>query len=426
MARQVGRLTALTVSRTKSPGLYPDGDGLYLQVTKAAKEGEVSKSWIYRYMLNSKAREMGLGALSAVGLADARKKADEARGLKSDGLDPIETKREGKVKARLEVARAMTFRAAAEAYIEANKESWRNPKHADQWSATLEAYAYPAFGSVSVQQVDVALVLKALEPIWKKKTETAARLRGRIEAVLDWATARGYRLGENPARWRGHLNKLLAKPSKLRSVKHHPALPYPEIGGFMVDLRAQEGIAAKALEFLILTTARTSEVIGATWDEIDLKQGIWIVPLERIKARREHRVPLSAPALAILKEMAKVRDRDPKDGFVFAGRGKKLPLSNMAMLALLKRMERDDLTAHGFRSTFRDWAAEQTNFPNHVVEMALAHAVGDKVEAAYRRGDLFQKRRLLMDAWAKYCAKAIGAAKVIELKPRTRAAGRKA
>jgi integrase len=244
--------------------------------------------------------------------------------------------------------------------------------------------------------------MKALEPIWQTKSETASRLRGRIESVLDWATVRGYRRGENPARWRGHLDKLLPARAKIQKVEHHPALPYSEIADFVAPLRGQEGIAARALGFLILTAARTGEIIGARWDEFDLKDKIWVVPGARMKASREHRVPLSGPALAILKQMNEIRESD----FVFPGGKKSKPLSNMAMLAVLKRLGRNDLTAHGFRSTFRDWAAERTNFPREVVEMALAHTIENKVEAAYRRGDLFQKRRQLMEAWARFCVTA--------------------
>src|ERR1700730_7761772 len=256
--------------------------------------------------------------------------------------------------------------------------------------------------------------MKALEPIWQTKSETASRLRGRIEAVLDWATAREYRKGDNPARWRGHLDKLLPARSKVRKVEHHPALPFDDLADFIAGLRSQEGIAARALEFLILTATRTGEVIGARWDEVDLGEKIWVVPAARMKAGREHRVPLSGAAMAILEEMEKIRESE----FVFTGGERGKPLSNMAMLAVLKRMERGDLTAHGFRSSFRDWAAERTNFPHEVAEMALAHTVGDKVEAAYRRGDLLQKRRQIMDAWARFCATARAQADVVPISSR--------
>jgi integrase len=286
----------------------------------------------------------------------------------------------------------MTFRQCAEAYIKAQATGWKNPKHAAQWPSTLGAYVYPIFGALAVQAVDVGLVMKALEPIWTEKPETASRVRGRIEAVLDWATASKYRKGENPARWKGHLENLLPKKSKVRRVEHHAALPYAELGAFMADLRQREGTAARALEFAILTAARTGEVIGATWDEVDFEARLWTIPGDRMKAGREHRVPLGEAALSILRPLYEVRTGD-----------RVFPISNMAMLMLLRRMGQADLTAHGFRSTFSDWCAEQTSFPSEVREMALAHVVGDKVEAAYRRGDLFEKRRQLSEAWAAFC-----------------------
>jgi integrase len=394
MARASNKLSAVEVRTAAEKGMYHDGGGLYLQVSAGG-----AKSWIFRFMLGGRAREMGLGPLHAIPLAEARKRAAECRRMRHDGVDPIEARGARRDEKKLEAAKAMTFDACAAAYIEAHKASWKNAKHRDQWPNTLNTYASPAFGSLPVQAVDVGLVMKALEPIWTTKPETASRLRGRIEAVLDWATVRSYRKGDNPARWRGHLDKLLPARSKVRKVEHHPALPYGELADFVSALRSQEGVGSKALEFLILTAARTGEVIGARWDEVDLEEKTWVVPSARMKAGREHRVPLSAAAVAVLKQMKETRESD----FVFPGGKKGKPLSNMAMLAVLKRMDHGGLTAHGFRSSFRDWAAERTNFPHEVAEMALAHAVGDKVEAAYRRGDLFQKRRQLMEAWAKFC-----------------------
>lgn len=392
----MARLTALAVSRAKTKGLYADGNGLYLQVSAVG-----TKSWVFRYRMHGRKtpRDMGLGSLADVGLADAREKARDARKLITAGIDPIDAKRASRAAVALERANVATFEDAAKAYIEAHSHAWRNPKHRDQWPNTLRDYAYLVMGKLPVARIEVGHVLKVLEPIWTKKPETASRVRGRIEAVLDWAKARGYRTGENPARWRGHLENLLPRRAKVRKVEHHPALPYAEIGAFMADLRKQDGVAALALEFLILTAARTSEVSGARWSEIDLDKAVWTVHADRIKAGREHRVPLSAPALAILKKLHKTRDGE----FVFPGGRKGKPLSANALLALLKRMDRTDVTAHGFRSTFRDWCAEQTNYPRDVAEAALAHAVGDKVEAAYRRGDLFEKRALLMRDWAAYC-----------------------
>jgi integrase len=375
--------------------MYADGGGLYLQIT------ERGASWIYRYMLNKRAREMGLGPLALFGLSQARAKALDARRLRHEGIDPIEARKAQRMQARLDAARAMTFQQCAAAHINAHRPGWRTSKHAAQWQATLATYAGPVIGALPVQAVDTALVLKVLEPIWIEKPETAGRLRGRIEAVLDWAKARGYRQDENPARWRGHLDKLLPAHSKVRKVEHHAALPYSELPGFLIGLHEQEGISARALEFTILTAARTGEVIGVRWSEIDLINKTWTVPAGRMKAGREHRVPLSTRALAILEEMHAHRHAD--DGFVFPGGKPGKPLSNMAFLMLLRRMGRDDLTTHGFRSSFRDWVAERTNFPADVAEMALAHAVESKVEAAYRRGDLFEKRRRLMQQWETFC-----------------------
>lgn len=397
MVREFNRLTAIAATRTKKPGMYPDGGGLYLQITKSG-----AKSWLFRFMLHGRARVMGLGPLHIISLGEARVRAAEARKLRVAGVDPIEARKAEIAQANLESAKAISFKVAAEKYIEAHKPGWRNAKHAAQWASTLETYAYPVIGDLPVQGIDVALVMKVLEPIWAKKTETASRVRGRMESILDWATARGYRLGDNPARWRGHLENLLPTRSKVQRVKHHPALPYEEIGEFMALLRQRQAISALALEFTILTAARTGEVIGASWKEIDFGKKEWMIPAERIKGDKAHRVPLSGRALAILEKMAE--GADPGDEyFVFPGGRKGKPLSNMAMLTLLKRMKRGDLTVHGFRSTFRDWAAERTNYPREVAEMALAHVVGDKVEAAYRRGDLFDKRRKLMEAWAAYC-----------------------
>ena len=399
MARSINRLSPRKVATEAKRGLYADGGGLYLQVSRFD-----TKSWVFRFTLNKKSREMGLGPLHTVSLAEARLEAEKCRKQLREGIDPIDHRNTLRATKRLEGVQFMSFRECAEAYIRSHGAAWRSLKHASQWRNTLKTYAYPFFGDLSVQAVDTGLVMKALDPIWAKKPETASRVRGRIEAVLDWASAREFRQGENPARWRGHLNKLLPASSKVRKVKHHAALPYSEIGAFMAELRQRDAISARGLEFLILTTARTGEVIGATWDEIDFAEGIWTVPAERMKSDKEHRTSLSTKAAEVLEGMNNVRQSE----FIFPGNRTNNPLSNMAFLQLLKRMERDDLTAHGFRSTFRDWAAERTNYPNEVAEMALAHAVGDKVEAAYRRGDLFDKRRKMMDAWADFCADNVG------------------
>lgn len=421
MAKTLDKLSPLKVQKLKAPGLYSDGGGLYLQI-KAAGAG----SWVFRYRMGGRKtpRDMGLGSLDSVSLADARAKAADKRNLILDGIDPIEARKRDKVAAALDASKAITFEECATAYIAAHREGWRNEKHAAQWTATLESYAYPKIGRLPVRDVDAGAVLKVLEQkcddlpgkptLWSGKTETASRVRGRIESILDWARVRQYRVGENPARWRGNLEYQLPKRSKVQKVTHHAALPYGEIGAFIVALRAQEGVAARALEFLILTATRTSEAIGARWDEIDLDKGLWIIPAERIKAGKEHRVPLSPPALAIVKRQAKEKVGE----YVFPGGKLKKPLSTNALLALLKRMKRDDLTGHGFRSTFRDWAAEQTNYARDVAEMALAHTIGDKVEAAYRRGDLFEKRRRLMADWAKYCGTVVKSGEVIAVNRR--------
>jgi integrase len=395
MARTIGRLTALRVDKAKRAGMYADGGGLYLRVTHSG-----TKNWVFRFMLNGRPRWMGVGPLHTIGLAEARNRAAGFRLQRHDGVDPIERRRAERLQGRLDAA--MTFKQCAARYIASHRAGWRNLKHAAQWEATLAIYAEPIMGGLSVQAIDTALVLRVLEPIWTTKPETAGRVRGRIESILDWAKVRGYRAGENSARWRGHLDKLLPARSKVRRVEHHAALPHAKVPGFRVSLREQEGIAARALEFAILTAARTGEVIGARWGEIDLLDKTWTLPATRMKAGKEHRVPLSARALAILKEMQAHRHAD--DAFVFPGAKPGRPLSNMAFLMLLRRMGRGDVTAHGFRSSFRDWAAERTTFPSEVAEMALAHTLSDKTAAAYNRSDLFERRRRLMAAWATLCA----------------------
>ena len=419
MPRTIDRLTALKVTHAiRKPGMYADGGGLYLQVSNG------SASWIYRYMLKGVAREMGLGPLALYGLKEARLKALDARRLRHEGIDPIDARRAIRTQAKLDAAKALTFKQCAEAFIKAHRAGWRNAKHAAQWDATLSTYAEPIIGSLPVQAIDTALVMKVLEQevrdasdkpaiaLWTAKPETASRLRGRIESILDWARVRGYRDGENPARWRGHLDKLPPARAKVRRVEHHAALPYRELPDFMTELRKQEGVAARALEFAILTAARTGEVIGACWGEVDLAAKLWTMPAGRMKAGKEHRVPLSARAVAIVEEMKQLSDActggdhagEGARAPVFPGGKRGQPLSNMAFLMLLRRMKRDDLTAHGFRSTFRDWAAERTNFPSEVAEMALAHTVSSKVEQAYRRGDLFERRRRMMAAWSTFSA----------------------
>jgi integrase len=392
--------------------MLADGGGLYLQISAVGV-----KTWIFRFQIaGGKRREMGLGAIADVSLAEARDKARDARKLAKQGGDPIERRRSERVARSITDAKAMTFRQCAEAYIAAHQAGWRNPKHAAQWPSTLQTYVYPIVGELPVMAVDRPAVLRVLSPIWNEKPETASRVRGRIESILGWATQHGYRTDENPAMWKGAIEHALPQKSKVRRVEHHAALPYGELAAFMLKLRQQEGIAARALEFAILTAARTGEVIGAAWAEInrageDAEARLWTIPGSRMKAGKEHRVPLSGPACAVLAQMQAIRQNE----FVFPGHRIGRPLSNMAMLMLLRRMGRGDLTAHGFRSAFSDWCAEQTNTPSEVREMALAHAVGDKVEAAYRRGDLFEKRRELMAAWGRYCCG--GGGNVVELRP---------
>jgi integrase len=300
---------------------------------------------------------------------------------------------------RAAAAKTLTFDQAADACIADKRAGWKNAKHADQWVNTLKTYVSPLLGSLPVDSIDLPLVRKVLDPIWLTKNETASRVRQRIESVLAWATVSGYRKGENPARWRGHLDHLLPKPSNVQKREHHPALPYSEIRGFLTQLRALSGVASLAMEFTILTAARTGEVIGARWEEVDLGKGLWVIPAERMKAKKEHMIPLSPRAVAILKALEATR----RNEYVFPGNGADAPLSNMAMNATLKRMNRQDITVHGFRSTFRDWAGEQTDFPKELIEHALAHQLKDKAEAAYHRSTLPEKRRKLMEAWANHC-----------------------
>jgi integrase len=403
MPRKATGLTAAKV-RTALPGRYGDGGGLYLLVRPGG-----GRFWLYRYVINGRMREMGLGSAAgrdAVTLANARTKARTLWESVRAGRDPLDDREAEaaakKAAALAAVARAKTFKDVAMAYIEANEAGWRNAKHRAQWASTLEAYAYPQMGELAVGDIDTGHVMSVLEPIWRTKTETASRLRGRIEAVLDYAKARGWRTGENPARWRGHVANMLPNKSKVQPVDHHAALPWREIGGFVATLRTENGLAAQALLLTILTAGRSSEVLEARWSEIDLTEAIWTIPGSRMKAGREHRVPLSDAAMAVLRGLLPLRDTEAGN-WVFPGARKGRPLSNMAMEMTLRRMNRGDLTVHGFRSTFRDWTSETTGYPREVAEAALAHTLGDKTEAAYRRGDLFDKRRRLMDDWAAFC-----------------------
>jgi integrase len=398
MAREINRLSHREAESISRPGMHSDGGGLYLQVTKGT-DGSIRKSWLFRYSANGRERQMGLGPLKDIKLATARLRAAEARELRRSGKDPIVERESLLSKHRSRSSVVMTFSDCATAYIAAHRPAWRNVKHANQWKRTIETYCAPVFGKAPVQTIDVSMVMQVIEPMWSTKSETASRLRGRIERVLDWAKVRGFRDGENPARWRGHLELQLPARAKVRKVKHHPALPYAEIPEFMVQLRSRDAVAARALEFTILTATRTGEVIGAKWAEIDLKNRIWIIPSDRMKTGREHRVPLSEGALRALARASKIRENE----FLFPG-DRRSALSDMALLMLLRRMGHSDVTTHGFRSTFRDWVEEQTDTSRAIAESALAHTIGDAVEAAYRRGDLFEKRCTLMAQWSDFCS----------------------
>lgn len=415
-----GKLTALGVTKAKAPGMYGDGGGLYLQVAGDGKD-KVSKSWIFRYRFNGHtsrlgkplAREMGLGSADTWTLAEARERARQQRQLLDVGRDPIEIRKLQDQASALEKAKTKTFQECAKDYIKAHRSGWKNAKHAEQWSATLETWAYPLIGKLPVGGISTDLLLKVLEqPVgegeqaatfWIARTETASRVRGRIENVLDWAKAKKLRDGDNPARWKGLLDKLLPAPSKVSPVEHHKALPYADLPRFMAELRRRDSLSARALEYTILTAARTSDTIGAVRSEVDPAGSLWTIPGARLKGKkgtgkRDHVVPLSDRALEIIGAQPE------RSAYVFAN-GEGEPLSNMAMLELLQGMGfGEDLTVHGFRSTFKDWCTEQTGFPNEMSEMALAHTVSDKVEAAYRRGDMREKRRRMMDEWATYCA----------------------
>jgi integrase len=385
-------LTALQVKALAKPGVYRASRNLYVQVT------EGGKSWMFRYMRDGKARWMGLGSVELVTLADARDLVvQHRRQILLEKIDPLEHRRAERRERLLAKASAITFRECATRYIAAHEAGWRNGKHRQQWQNSLETYGYPVIGELPAAAVETAHVLQVIEPIWHTKPETASRVRGRIESVIDWAHARGYRNGENPARWRGHLQKLLPAKAKVRAVEHHNALPYADVPAFMVTLRQQPGVAARALELTILCAVRTSEAIGARWPEFDLPGRTWTIPAARMKANKPHTVPLSDRAIEILEALPRSGD------YVFEGARAGRPLSNMAMVMTLRRMKRDAITVHGFRSTFKDWASEKTSHADIVSEMAMAHTIPDKVQKAYRRGDLLKKRRALMRDWARYC-----------------------
>ncbi len=410
MARETREMSALEVGRISKAGYHFVGgvSGLVLQISKTG-----SKSWLLRVLVGGKRREIGLGGYPDVTLAGAREAARIHRNKIKSGIDPVAERATARSTLAAAMASAMTFKSAAEKYIEANEAGWKNTKHAAQWSSTLETYAYPTIGQLQVAHIETSHVVGILEPIWNSKTETASRLRGRIESILDWAKVRGYRKGENPARWKGHLDHLLPARAKVQKVKHHAALDYRNVSNFIASLKLVDGMGARALEFAILCASRSNEVRGATWAEIDATAGVWIIPAGRMKAEREHRVPLSPAALAILDSLPRIAGTN----LIFPS-GKNDVLSDMTLTAVIRRMHAartkagdagwcDNtgkiITAHGFRSTFRDWAGEMTAYPREVIEHALAHLLKDKAEAAYQRGDLLEKRRCLMNDWATYC-----------------------
>ena len=412
LPKKAALLSALQVKNIKKEGRHAVGgvDGLYLRVAGN------SRAWVLRIAVGTRTdangntsvhrRDIGLGSYPEIGLADAREKATELRKQVRQGIDPIENKQAIKLHAQLEAAKSKTFRLCADEYIQANSPAWKNEKHIQQWQTTLENYAFPFIGDLPAAAIDTHLVLSVLQqptgvdatPLWITKTETASRLRGRIESILDWAAFRGYRTGENPARWKGHLQHELPPRNKIQKVEHHPALPYKEICVFMPQLKDRAGISARALEFAILTATRSGEVRGARWCEIDIDDRLWTIPSERMKAGKEHRVPLSSQVIELLQALPRLAG----SAFVFpAPRSKQL--SDMSLTSVLRRMGYNDITQHGFRSTFRDWAGETTNYPREVCEHALAHRLADGVEAAYQRGDLLEKRRCLMEDWAEFC-----------------------
>ncbi|WP_035881614.1 tyrosine-type recombinase/integrase [Cupriavidus metallidurans] len=396
MPKIAKELSPLAVSRLSEPGMHPVGKvaGLYLQISKAG-----SRSWILRATVGSHRREIGLGPYPSVSLKDAHAKATAERDKIKAGIDPVLERLESESRLKASQALEMSFADAAGKYIESKSAEWKNRKHGAQWRTTLDTYAIPTLGRMLLRHITRDHVLAVLEPIWKTKTETASRLRGRIENILDWGRVKGYREGENPAAWRGNLDKLLSRPSKTKKTRNHPALPIKRMGDFMVDLRRIDSFGARCLEFAILTAARSIEVRGARWSEIDFDTAVWSVPGERMKAGKEHRVPLPQAAQDLLRGLPRMKDCD----LIFPSpRGK--VLSDMALLAITRRMKLEAVP-HGFRSTFRDWAGEYTNYPRELAEVALAHLKGDETEAAYWRSDVLERRRRMMGDWAAFIAK---------------------
>jgi len=410
MAKNINKLTAVKIKQIKKPGWYPDGLGLYLQISPSG-----SKSWVYRYEIKSKERRCGLGAYPTISLLMARDVADEFRKLRTKGIDPIEHKKQIELQKKLEESKTITFKQSATAYIESHKSGWKNKKHQNQWTNTLQTYAYPLLGNLPVQDVDTDLVIKVLEPIWYTKTETASRVRSRIENVLDWAKVRKFRTGENAARWRGHLDKLLPRPSKIRKVKNQPALAYAELPEFYKALRNKNTISAKALTFIILTATRTNETLGAKWDEFDFETATWTIPDSRMKDGEEHRIPITFEMLELIEELKIFK----QDDYVFPGQQKGKSISDTSVRKNIKQINKNNsFVTHGFRSTFKDWCAEKTNFSKDLSESALAHKIENATRAAYERGDKLEKRRTLMDAWTNYCLSSTPKSNVTPIKKR--------
>jgi integrase len=396
-------LAAAQVARLKTRGYYADGGGLYFRVAEGG-----TRNWVFRFARHGRPREMGLGSALDVTLAEAREKASECRRKLLNDIDPIEARRGQRMAERIASAKAKTFDECMGAYIAEHEAGWHNRRHAEEWARSRK-YLKPIIGELPVSAIDTPLVLKALKPIWVGKTVTATRVRGRIENVLGWATVHHYRAGDNPARWQGHLEHALPARSDVTKIEHLTALPYAEVPAFVARLRERTSTAARALEFTILTAVRAGETCGMTWAEIDLEARTWTIPASRMKAGEEHRVPLSVPATVVLKQMQEIARGD----YVFEGAAIGKPVSRQTLLKLC-----NGHTVHGFRSSFRDWAAERTSFPREVAEMALAHTIPSAVEAAYRRGDLFEKRRRLMEAWSNYCSKPTAAGKVLPIRTR--------
>jgi len=400
MTRLINKLSTISVQKLNTPGLYSDGGGLWLQVKSAR-----AKSWIFRFDLDQRRRHMGLGSAITLSLAQAREKARECRVLLLEGIDPLEHRKQTELDVQLAKSRRKTFMECCDEYITSHEKGWKNDKHARQWRTSLDTYAAPVIGHIAVADIDTNHMLEILLPIWADKTETANRIRGRIESILDWAKVKKFRTGDNPAQWKGNLEIMLPARQKVKKTVHHPAMPYKEIPEFFKQLRERDGLSARALEFAILNASRAGEIFGATWQEMNFDDRLWIIPAQRMKSAREHRIPLTDEAIQLLQGLPgySLPEIQRENSYLFPSTQKGKPLSNMAMTTVLRRMNKGDVTQHGFRSSFRDWAAEVVHYPREVIEHALAHKLADEVEAAYQRGDLLDKRRELMNDWTGFC-----------------------